>query len=121
MAIASQHEEFLRRLAINDESTLQSLLGDSVVGPDCADLEAKTMALVRLAALVAIDSHPTTYQWGVGAALAAGASEDAIVDVLATVAPVIGSARVTAAAPALAAALGYISADHGVAAGQRLQ
>jgi alkylhydroperoxidase/carboxymuconolactone decarboxylase family protein YurZ len=107
MTTTGQNEEFLRRLAINDESTLRGLLGDSVVDSDCVDLEAQPRALVRLAAVVAMDSHPTTYQWSVAAALAAGASEDAIVDVLIAVAPVVGSARVTVAAPALAAALGY--------------
>jgi 4-carboxymuconolactone decarboxylase len=111
MTTTWQNEEFLRRLAINDESTLRGLLGDTIVDGDCVDLEAKTRALVRLAAVFAMDSHATTYQWGVAAALAAGASEDAIVDVLVAVAPVIGSARVTVAAPALAAALGYAAAE----------
>ncbi len=107
MATTCQHEEFLRRLAINDESTVRSLLGDSILDGDCVELDAKMTALVRLAAVVALDSHPTTYQWSVGAALAAGASEDAVVDVLVAVVPVVGSAQVTVAAPVLAAALGY--------------
>jgi alkylhydroperoxidase/carboxymuconolactone decarboxylase family protein YurZ len=40
-------------------------------------------------------------------ALAAGATDEEIVGVLAAVAPVVGSARVNAAAPALGRALGY--------------
>jgi alkylhydroperoxidase/carboxymuconolactone decarboxylase family protein YurZ len=39
--------------------------------------------------------------------MAAGASDDDIVDVLTAVAPIVGLARTTAAAPALALALGY--------------
>jgi hypothetical protein len=35
------------------------------------DRRRKEHPLVRLAAVVAMDSHPTTYQWGVAAALAA--------------------------------------------------
>ena len=40
-------------------------------------------------------------------ALAAGASEDEIVDLLLVLAPIVGVARVTAAAPELGVALGY--------------
>jgi hypothetical protein len=55
---------------------------------------------------------PTTdtfasYQWAVDAALAGGASEADIVDVLTAVAPILGLARVASAAPELALALGY--------------
>jgi alkylhydroperoxidase/carboxymuconolactone decarboxylase family protein YurZ len=107
MATYCQHEEFLRRLAINDESTVRSLFGDSILDSNCVELDAKTTALVRLAAVVALDSRPTTVQWSVSAALAAGASEDAIVDVLVAVVPVLGSAQFGMAAPVLAAALGY--------------
>ena len=107
MTTTREHQEFLGRLAMNDPATLRSLLGEAVIEVDCEALEPTTYALVRLAAIVASDSNQVTYQWGVAAALAAGASEDAIVDVLAAIAPVIGSARVARAAPALAAALGY--------------
>jgi len=107
MSTASQHESFLRRLAMNDEATLRLLLGASVSEIDCVETDAKTAALVRLAAIAALESHASTYQWAVGAALAAGATDDGIVDVLVAIAPVIGAARVAAAAPALAGALGY--------------
>jgi alkylhydroperoxidase/carboxymuconolactone decarboxylase family protein YurZ len=107
MATTCQHEEFLRRLAINDEATVRSLLGDSTLDSDCVEVDAKAAALIRLAAVVALDSHPSTYQWSVGAALAAGASDDEIVDVLVTVVPIVGSVRATVAAGALSVALGY--------------
>lgn len=123
MATICPHEEFLRRLAINDDSTVRSLLGDSILDGDCVELDAKTTALARLAAVVALDSRATTYQWSVGAALAAGASEDEIVDVLVAVVPVIGSAQVTTAAPVLAEALGYPTEKDGpaLARGELLQ
>jgi alkylhydroperoxidase/carboxymuconolactone decarboxylase family protein YurZ len=123
MVTTPQHEEFLRCLALNDESTLRSLLGGSIFDDDCVELDVRAVALIRLAAVVALDSSPTTYQWSVGAALAVGASEDAIVDVLVAASPVIGSARVMAAASVMAAALGY-SGDREVpvlARGESLQ
>jgi 4-carboxymuconolactone decarboxylase len=39
--------------------------------------------------------------------VSAGASEDEIVDVLTAIAPIVGLARLAAAAPRLALALGY--------------
>jgi alkylhydroperoxidase/carboxymuconolactone decarboxylase family protein YurZ len=123
MVTTGQHEEFLRCLALNDESTLRSLLGESIFDNDCVELDDRTMALIRLAAVVALESCPTTYQWSVGAALAAGASEDAIADVLVAVVPVIGATRVPMAAAALAAALGYPAEREGcvLARGESLQ
>jgi alkylhydroperoxidase/carboxymuconolactone decarboxylase family protein YurZ len=46
-------------------------------------------------------------EWSAGRALAAGASEEEIADVLLAIAPVAGLGRVVAAAPDVATALGY--------------
>jgi alkylhydroperoxidase/carboxymuconolactone decarboxylase family protein YurZ len=46
-------------------------------------------------------------EWSAGRALAAGASEEEIADVLLAIAPVAGLGRVAAAAPEVATALGY--------------
>jgi alkylhydroperoxidase/carboxymuconolactone decarboxylase family protein YurZ len=46
-------------------------------------------------------------EWSTGRALAAGASEDEIADVLLAIAPVAGLGRIAAAAPGVAIALGY--------------
>ena len=70
-------------------------------------LGEKTQALLRIAALIAAESSPPSYQWAVSVALANGAGDDEIVGVLLSVAAVVGEARVTSAAPALASALGY--------------
>jgi 4-carboxymuconolactone decarboxylase len=50
---------------------------------------------------------PVCLEWSTGRALAAGASEDEITDVLLAIAPVAGLSRVVAAAPGVATALGY--------------
>lgn len=60
-----------------------------------------------MAALIATEAALSSYQWAVDSALAAGASERDIVDVLVAVGPVVGLARVASAAPELALALGY--------------
>ena len=46
-------------------------------------------------------------EWSTARALAAGATEDEIADVLLAIAPVTGLGRVVGAAPDVAAALGY--------------
>jgi alkylhydroperoxidase/carboxymuconolactone decarboxylase family protein YurZ len=46
-------------------------------------------------------------RWAVERALHAGAHDEQVVEVLATVAAAVGSARVVAAAPRLALAIGY--------------
>jgi alkylhydroperoxidase/carboxymuconolactone decarboxylase family protein YurZ len=99
-----QQEALLRRLAINDQTTaIGALSGTSgQVG-----LDDRTYALARVAALIATESPLATYQWAIDLAIAAGATEGDVVDVLIAVAPIVGLARVTRAAPEVALALGY--------------
>ena len=63
--------------------------------------------MIRLAASLAVDAGPSSYQSNIEVALAAGAQVDEIVGTLIAVAPVIGLARVVSDAPELALALGY--------------
>ncbi len=98
-------QEILRRLAIIDEGFVEghARIG---LGPP-ASLDPKIAALVQVGALVAIGSPGVSLEWGTTRALAAGASEDEVTDVLLAIAPVAGLGRVTGAVPDVAAALGY--------------
>ena len=96
----------MRRLALNDPSAVGSALS-ATTDPEWSALGEKTQALLRIAALIAAESSPPSYQWAVSVALANGAGDDEIVGVLLSVAAVVGEARVTSAAPTLASALGY--------------
>ncbi len=102
----AEHEDLLRRLALNDEGVLASMLGTGFAYGEPAGLDAKTAALVRLAGLIALESAPATYQWGVTNALAAGASDGEVVAVLEALAPIVGAVRVSSAAPEVALAIG---------------
>ena len=95
------------KLALNDESFVDSVLGMGRDTVEVSRLDQKTHALVRLGASLAIDAAPSSYQSNVEVALAAGASIDEIVGSLIAVAPTIGLTRVVSAAPELALALGY--------------
>ncbi|MGH9228807.1 MAG: carboxymuconolactone decarboxylase family protein [Acidimicrobiales bacterium] len=74
---------------------------------DLRGLDARTAALARLAALVALRAAPESYRRGVDVALAAGASIDEVVDTLRVVARIVGLPHIVSAAPGLALALGY--------------
>jgi alkylhydroperoxidase/carboxymuconolactone decarboxylase family protein YurZ len=103
---APRYADLLRRLALNDVRTVDSLLGGSMNATDAPPLSDKNCVLVRVAALIATEAAATSYQWAVAGALAAGVTEQEVVAVLLTVAPVVGVARVASAATPLAAALG---------------
>ena len=62
---------------------------------------------MRLSSLIAGSASTPEYQWCIDNALAAGASDEEVVGVLVSVAPIVGTARVVAAAPDVARSLGY--------------
>jgi alkylhydroperoxidase/carboxymuconolactone decarboxylase family protein YurZ len=68
---------------------------------------AKDVTLFRLAALVALGATEASFRAAGSQAQAAGATEDEIVGVLLAVAPTVGLARIVAATPGLALAVGY--------------
>ena len=105
--MSADHEERLRRLALHDYHLIRSMLTIHPRHVEASGLDPKSSALVRLGALVTLDAASVSYQWGVQWALAAGATADEIVGTLMAVAPITGVARVVAAAPELALALGY--------------
>ena len=106
MAQTVRFQETLRRLAMIDESFVEDQAGLELDPGAASALDAKTAALLRLGACVALGS-PVCLAWSTGRALAAGATEDEITDVLLAVAPVAGLGRVVTAAPEVAAALEY--------------
>jgi alkylhydroperoxidase/carboxymuconolactone decarboxylase family protein YurZ len=69
-------------------------------------LDARTFALVKIAALVALDSPPASYLWQIANAIEAGATPEDILGVLRAVAPQVGGPRAIAAAPEIMVALG---------------
>ena len=99
------HIEQLRRLAINDAGFVELCLRGA--DPGAAGLDAKTHALVRLAALIAVGGSGPSFGAQADAAVSAGATAAEIVEVLVGVVPTVGLPRVVAAAPKVATALGY--------------
>jgi 4-carboxymuconolactone decarboxylase len=100
-------ERLLRRLALNDEESVGRVLVGDADRDRRAELDPKLEVFAELAALLALGGATTSLRAAVHRAADAGASESEIVEVLVAIGPVVGFARVVAAAPRLAAALGY--------------
>ena len=98
------YKERLRCLAINDERFAPDE-GGIYLHPEM--LDPKTLALVRIAALIAVGGAEPSYGALSDDALNAGASPAEMVDVLIGVVTVVGLPRGVAAAPDLALALGF--------------
>jgi 4-carboxymuconolactone decarboxylase len=102
-----RYETTLTRLAIAEDSYYERLLGGEGTNVAESHLDEKTHSLVRLGALIAIDSPSPGYMWTAESARRRGASEDEIVGCLIAALPAVGIASVVSAAPKLALALGY--------------
>jgi 4-carboxymuconolactone decarboxylase len=101
-------EGILAKLAVRDDAFIQSILaGRDEASLSLSQLDPKTHALARVAALVALDAPTPSYMWAVEAAREAGVTDREIVGALVAVLPAVGATRVVAAAPKLGLALGY--------------
>ena len=100
-----EYKQHLRRLAVHDEALLEAIgsYGSAFTGL----IDERTAALVRVAATIAVDAAPHSFQHAIALALAAGATSDEIVASLEAVTPVTGAARVVQCAPKVGLALGY--------------
>ena len=74
-------------------------------------LDPRSYALVKIAALIALDAPPASYLWQVANALDAGATPADLMGVLIAIAPQVGGPKTVAAAPELMVALGLSLPD----------
>jgi hypothetical protein len=67
-----EYKQHLRRLAVHDDALLDAL---AVEGGACTTpvIDEKTAALLRVAATIAVDAAPHSFQHAIALALAAGA------------------------------------------------
>jgi 4-carboxymuconolactone decarboxylase len=91
-------ESALDSIARGDAPVLESLLAMNLNSLMASQLDEKTYFLVRLAALVAMDAAPVSYVINLGLAGEAGVTLEDVQNLLIAIAPVVGSARVAAAA-----------------------
>jgi 4-carboxymuconolactone decarboxylase len=106
MPSESDTHDLFRSVAQHDTDALEGLLFARVDNQVASGLDARTYALVNIAALVAADASPASYVWQIGLALDSGVTADEILGVLVAVGPTVGNVRVVAAAAEIAFALG---------------
>ena len=73
---------------------LKSMTADSIAA---SSLDVETLALVRIAALAAVDAPPVSYLLNLEAASEVGIDAEQVRGVLAAIAPIVGTPRVASA------------------------
>ena len=104
--VSPDTKELLTALALGDPDLLAAGLEIRAEWKARSGLDARSYALVKLAAIMALDAPPASYLWQVANAVAAGCTAQDILGVLIAVAPQVGGPRTVAAAPEIMVALG---------------
>ncbi len=90
----------------SDSPILDLLASMNRAGIEASTLEAQSLMLVRLAALVAIDAPPVSYMLNVEMASDVNVDGEQVEGMLAAIAPIVGSARIASAGGKMVRALG---------------
>ena len=98
MTAQASPESTLGSIAQGDRPVLEQLVAMNLDSLARCGLDEKTYFLVRLAALVGMDAAPVSYVINLGLASDAGITLEEAQGTLVAIAPVVGSARVAAAA-----------------------
>ena len=90
------------------ETPVLDLLADlTAASVKQSELDPRSLMLVRLAALVAVDAPPVSYLMNLAVASDVGVVAEDVEQVLIGIAPVVGTARVVSAGGKIARALGF--------------
>jgi alkylhydroperoxidase/carboxymuconolactone decarboxylase family protein YurZ len=98
--------EALAGLALGDPDLLAEGLELRAGWRERSGLTTRTYALVKIAALIALDAPPASYLWQIATAIEEGVSPADILGVLVAIAPQVGGPKIVAAAPEIMIALG---------------
>jgi alkylhydroperoxidase/carboxymuconolactone decarboxylase family protein YurZ len=109
-ATSDTHQTLLG-ISAGDVDMLEVGIGLRELSLESTGLDSRTFALVKIAALIALDAPPASYAWQIGNALEDGASPEDILGVLRAVAPQVGGPKVIAAAPEIILGLGLALPD----------
>lgn len=91
---------------MTDDPLKDTVLEMTAASVERADIDDRSLMLVRLAALVAVDAPASSYLLNLAAADDVGIQADEVRALLIAVAPIVGTPRVVRATVAIAEALG---------------
>lgn len=106
MAVARDTHEALAGISVGKAEALERVLELHEPQGGATGLDPRSLALVKVAALIALDAPPAAYAWQVANAVDAGVTAEDLLGVLRAVAPQVGGPRTIAAAPEIMLALG---------------
>lgn len=110
-AVAPQTHQELSGISTGDATLLAEAVGLREAQLARTGLDARTFALVKVAALIALDAPPASYAWQIANAIDEGVTAEDVLGVLRAVAPQVGGPKVVAAAPEIMVALGLALPD----------
>jgi 4-carboxymuconolactone decarboxylase len=109
--VAQDTHQTLLGISSGDVDILEAGIGLRELSRESTGLDSRTFALVKIAALIALDAPPASYAWQIANAVEDGASPEDILGVLRAVAPQVGGPKVIAAAPEIILGLGLTLPD----------
>jgi alkylhydroperoxidase/carboxymuconolactone decarboxylase family protein YurZ len=104
--VGAETHQTLSGISSGSTDVLEAALGLREADLKFSGLDPRAFALVKIAALIALDAPPASYAWQIGNALEDGVTPEDIVGVLRAVAPQVGGPRTVAAAAEIMVSLG---------------
>ena len=93
-------------MATGEAPVLEALVDLNAASIARTELDDRTLLMVRIAALAAVDAPSASYAMHLGPAAESGVGVEQVQDVLVAIAPIVGTPRVAAAAQHIMEALG---------------
>ncbi len=90
----------------SESPILDLLMTMNLAGIEASSLDAQSLMLVRMAALVAVDAPPVSYMLNLRMAGEVDLDAETVEGMLAAIAPIVGIARIASAASKIVRALG---------------
>jgi 4-carboxymuconolactone decarboxylase len=104
--VAPETRRALAGLSAGNIDVLEQAVGLRELNRAGSGLDARTFALVKLAALIALDAPSASYGWQIANAIEVGVTAEEFLGVLKAIAPQVGGPRVISAAPEIMLAIG---------------
>jgi 4-carboxymuconolactone decarboxylase len=104
--VGAETHQTLSGISAGDVDILDKAIGLRELDRELSGLDERTFALVKIAALIALDAPPASYAWQIANALESGATPEDILGTLRAVAPQVGGPRTVAAAAEIMVSLG---------------
>jgi Carboxymuconolactone decarboxylase family len=94
----------------NETPVMDTITAMTAASLDNSDLPPREFMIARIAALVAVDAPAASYALNAIPASDSGITLDDVEDILAAVAPIVGTTRIVSAAANIAEGLGFVIA-----------